>query len=225
MTLAPRSVPRHRGLRRSVAGFSLGLVAYVLSGCLYDADHPCGDDFDVYGDGVRCVCPAGTAYSPAGCVACGEHEVASDAGCTCAEGYSRPSTDAPCALTPSGLGAECDPAAPACEALFDHCEPAGEAGYCTTAGCTTNDECTGGYACNTDGVCQRPPVGLGQACETAADCASTEATFCESFMTHTCQVQGCRLDENDCFSGYECCDYSAFGLPQPLCVPEGVCAQ
>jgi hypothetical protein len=226
MIVASRSIPLSgRALSRWFSGLSLGLAAYAVTGCIYDADKPCGDDYAVYGDGVRCVCPEGTAYTPAGCVACGEHEVASASGCACEEGYSRPSADAPCVPTPSDLGAECDPAAPACDPLFDHCEPAGESGYCTTTGCTTNDDCSGGYACNAESVCQRPPVGLGQTCASADDCAGTEATFCESFMTHTCQVQGCQLDQNDCFSGYECCDYSAFGLPQPLCVPEGVCAR
>jgi hypothetical protein len=209
--------------RRWLGGVGLGLAAYTVSGCLYDPDEPCGDEFSVYGDNVRCVCPEGTAYSPTGCVACGEHEVASAAGCTCEDGYSRASAEEPCTETPSGLGAECDPNAPDCPAPYDHCEPTDGAGYCTTTGCTTNDDCTGGYRCNGSGVCQRPPLGLGQACASADDCAGTEATFCDNFMTHSCQVQGCRLDANDCFLGYECCDFSAFGLAQPLCAPEGTC--
>jgi hypothetical protein len=61
------------------------------------------------------------------------------------------------------------------------------------------------------------------ACETPDDCAGTEATFCDSFMTHSCQVQGCQVDPNDCFAGFECCDLSAFGLPEPLCIPTGAC--
>jgi hypothetical protein len=209
--------------RHWLFGVGLGVAAHAASGCLYDPDEPCGKELSVHGDNVRCVCPEGTAYSPTGCVTCGEHEVASAAGCSCKDGYSRASAEAPCTETPSGLGAECDPDAPDCAAPYDHCEPTSGTGYCTTTGCTTNDDCTGGYACNAAAVCQRPPIGLGQACASADDCAGTEATFCDSFMTHSCQVEGCRLDTNDCFPGNECCDFSAFGLLQPLCAPEGTC--
>jgi hypothetical protein len=41
-------------------------------------------------------------------------------------------------------------------------------------------------------------------------------------MTHACLVQGCSLDPDDCFAGYECCDLSMFGIPQ-ICVPKGTC--
>lgn len=200
----------------------LALLTQVIPGCLYDSDKPCGD-LDVYGDNARCVCPAGSAYTPDGCVACGAHEVASASGCVCEEGYSKPTADAPCAETPTGLGTECDPAAPSCPEPYDHCEPASDAGYCTTSGCSASTDCEGGYACNADAVCQRPPVGLGKSCSSPDDCAGTEATFCDTFQTHACQVQGCSLAPNDCFVGFECCDLSAFGLPEPLCVPQGLC--
>jgi hypothetical protein len=199
-----------------------GVLGASQAGCVYDADEPCGEDLVVYGDNARCVCPEGTAYTPTGCVACGEHEVPTEAGCSCEEGYSRPTADAACEETPSGLGADCDPAAPACEAPYDHCEPTSDGGYCTTEDCTTNADCEGGYACNEDSVCQRPPLGLGAACTGHADCAGTEATYCDTFVTNTCQVQGCQLDPNDCFSGFDCCDLSGFGLPA-LCVATGMC--
>lgn len=201
----------------------LGLTAHLMPGCLYDPDDPCSEGMEVYGDNMRCVCPEGSAYTPQGCVTCGEHEIASASGCSCEDGYSRPSADAPCVETPSGLGAECDPAAPMCLAPYEHCEPASDSGYCTTDGCTTTDDCENGYACNAGSVCQRPPLGQGMTCESADDCAGTEATFCELGLTHQCHVQGCQLEPNDCFPGYACCDLSMFGVPELLCVPEGTC--
>ncbi len=194
----------------------------VEPACLYDADQRCGDGLEYDSKDMRCVCPSGTVYAATGCVACQEHELASPAGCVCEEGYSRPTSDAACAPAPQGLGAECSPSSSSCAAPFDHCEPSGDSGYCT-ASCASSADCEGGYACNTESICQRPPAGLGQSCETPDDCAGTEATFCDTFQTHSCQVQGCQLDPNNCFAGYECCDLSAFGLPQPLCVPQGLC--
>lgn len=223
MTFARRSPPGGRiSVRRLVGLISLGVAMQAVSGCLYDADKPCGEGFVVYGDNARCVCPEGTVFTGTSCLKCGEHELASASGCMCQDGYSRPSAGAACVETPSGLGAACDTAAPMCATPFDHCEPGGAAGYCTNT-CAAPEDCSGGYACNASGICQRPPVGLGQACSTPDDCAGTEATFCDTFMTHSCQVQGCALTPNNCFSGFECCDLSAFGLPEPLCIPEGAC--
>jgi hypothetical protein len=199
-----------------------GVFGLSQAGCLYDSDEPCGEGLAVYGDNLRCICPEGTAYTATGCVACGEHEVATATGCACEEGYSRTTLDAACTETPSALGADCDPTAPACEAPYEHCEPTDDGGYCTTSGCSTGADCEGGYACNDDSVCQRPPVGLGTACTGAEDCAGTEATFCDLVVTRSCQVQGCQVDPNDCFSGFECCDLSMFGLPT-LCVATGAC--
>jgi hypothetical protein len=210
-----------RKLWRSWTGLAgLGVAVLAATGCLYDADKPCGD-LDVYGDNVRCVCPAGSVYTPDGCLTCGAHEVADATGCTCEDGYDRPSAGAPCA--PLGLGVACDPDAPTCDAPFTHCEPDADAGYCTSE-CTSSGDCNGGYACNDDSVCQRPPSGLGKPCTAPADCAGTEATFCDTVVAKSCQVQGCSLDSNDCFIGYECCDLTMFGVPQPLCIPEGACA-
>jgi hypothetical protein len=217
--------PRGRDRLRSLCLATVlgGLFGLSQGGCLYDSDKPCGDDLAVYGDNLRCVCPEGTAYTPSGCVACGEHEVVTATGCACEDGFSRPAPGEACSETPSGLGADCDPAAPACEAPYDHCELASSGGYCTTSGCTTSADCEGGYACNEASVCQRPPVGLGTPCTGPADCAGTEATFCDLVVTMSCQVQGCQLDPNDCFSGFECCDLSMFGVPEPLCVAAGAC--
>lgn len=202
----------------------MAFVAHTLPACVYDSNNPCGDGgFEVYGDNQRCVCPEGAVLTATGCIECGEHEVATATSCECETGYSRPGPGEPCEEA-AGLGAECDPASPECGSPYTHCEPAGDSGYCTTDGCGSSDDCDGGYACDADStVCKRPPLGLGTSCSTPEDCAGTEATFCDTFMTMTCQVQGCSLDPDDCFEGYECCDLSMFGLPEPLCVPTGAC--
>lgn len=215
---------KHRSTRRGrwLGVLWLGLLAQAVPGCLYDPDQPCSDGMEVYGDKARCVCPAGSVYTATGCVVCGVHEVAGPSSCDCEDGYSRPAAGEACALTPDGLGDACDPAAPDCPAPYDHCEPSSDSGYCTST-CETSDDCKGGYACNEDSICQHPPTGLGTPCTTPDDCAGTEATFCDTVVAHSCQVQGCKLDPNDCFSGYECCDLSSFGVPQPLCIPQGAC--
>jgi len=126
----------------------------------------------------------------------------------------------------------------ACDALSGPCtDPkyaichvtSGSTAYCTS-GCTTSADCQGGYACDaTTGpaywpsYCKRPPVGAGQACQSSADCAGTEATYCDLVVTHQCLVQGCKRTPDDCFSGTQCCDLSVFGVAQPVCVSTGTC--
>jgi len=216
---------RRHPLGRWIRLIGLGLTAQILPSCLYDSNHRCGDTMvqEGEGDSTRCVCPEGSYNSGTACVQCGAHEIATPTSCDCEPGYSRPGEGQACVETPEGLGAECDPAASSCSAPYDHCEPSSGSGYCTTTGCTTADDCEGGYACNASSVCQRPPVGQGKPCTSPDDCAGTEATYCDSFVTHTCLVQGCSLDPDDCFAGSECCDLSMFGVPQPICVAAGAC--
>jgi hypothetical protein len=125
-----------------------------------------------------------------------------------------------------GLGDACDTDAACVVDPYTYCQlTAGGAGYCTTKDCSDSSECTGGYACALDvtpSYCERPPTGQGAACESADDCASFEATYCETRQGHVCLVQGCTLGGNDCFSGWQCCDLSAF-LGAVLCIPEGNC--
>jgi hypothetical protein len=209
------------GLRCYVGAFFLATAGSALPACVYDADNRCGEGgFEVRDDEI-CVCPEGTVLTAGACVECGEHEVATGTACECEEGYSRPAAGEPCEEA-SALGSECDPSDSMCPAPYDHCEPDGDAGYCTIADCTSGDDCEGGYACNADSVCQRPPRGLGASCSSPEDCTGTEATFCDTFMTMSCQVEGCSLSPDDCFEGYQCCDLSMFGSPT-LCVPTGAC--
>lgn len=176
-----------------------------------------------------CVCAAGYGRSVATdpCAACGANAVTNASGaCECATGYVN--TGSGCEPLSAGLGVACSEATSPCtDVTYSVCHStSGAQGYCTKAGCTSAD-CTGGYACDTSGAtsyCRRPPLGAGTSCTSNADCASGEATYCDTYSSHVCMVQGCTLSPNSCFPGTECCDLSTYGVPQPLCVPQGACA-
>lgn len=232
-----RAVERRWSILRRAAGVRLrarllcmgGLLAgcgLAMGGCVYDAEDRCSPDQTVAGKGF-CVCLPGSVMTATGCVACGENEVATGSACVCAEGFSRPAEGAACEAGPSGLGAACDTAGSACpDPAYALCHAtAGSAGYCTEE-CTSSEDCEGGYACETAATpsyCRRPPVGAGQPCASDADCAGTEAPYCESFMLHQCVVGDCSPAAQDCFSGTQCCDFTQFGAPAPFCLPNGAC--
>jgi hypothetical protein len=198
--------------------------ALSLGACTFDPDDRCGEHQVIYGDNLRCVCEEGYAWTEGGCVACGEHEVAGPAGCLCEDGYARPTPDAPCEMQAAALGAPCDEANACADPVYSYCEP--DAGYCTESGCESSADCEGGYACDTESeptVCRRPPLGVGKSCSSDADCAGTEATFCDLVVSRTCLVQGCTVEPNDCFEGYICCDLTPF-VPAPICIPGASCS-
>jgi hypothetical protein len=75
-----------------------------------------------------------------------------------------------------------------------------------------------------------PPAPSGQdmPCSSEADCAGTDATFCETLQSNVCLVQGCAVGDSSCAPGRECCDLSAiplggFDTAGGLCIPEGAC--
>jgi hypothetical protein len=216
---------RSRGAKSAIFALLAG-AALAFVACTIDSNNRCDDREVLYGD-TRCVCAEGFAMSDHGCVSCGDHEIAGPSGCGCAEGYARASAQAACVPKPSGQGDACDGTTACPDPVYSHCQiTAGASGYCTSTGCASSANCTGGYACDATGApafCKRPPIGAGKACTSTADCAETEATFCETFMTHQCLVQGCTVAPNNCFEGMQCCDLSAFGLPQPICIPPGTC--
>jgi hypothetical protein len=115
------------------------------------------------------------------------------------------------------------------DATYDTCHPiegADGAGYCTSAGCADSEECPDGFACSDEGgerYCERPPTGQGAACQSAADCADFEATYCESFQRGVCLVQDCTVSPDSCHEGWTCCDLSSVGLDETLCVQDGLC--
>ncbi len=214
-----RRRPRYR-----YAAALLALIGSALAGaCTFDSSDRCGPHQKIYGGNQVCVCDATSAYTAAGCVPCGDHEVAGPTGCVCEPGFSK-SGGATCEPTPPGIGVACDAMTTCTDPVFKHCEMSAFGGYCTNEGCKSSADCTGGYACDTSsGICKRPPVGLSKSCTSNADCAGTEATYCDVFFAHACLVQGCTVAPDNCFEGWDCCDLSAFGVAQPLCIPAGAC--
>jgi hypothetical protein len=213
------------GVRRRALWMLLGLCS---PGCVLDQDDLCGPNQVSWAGKERCVCAEGTAYTADGCVACGEHEQSSPNGCVCEAGFARSLPTQPCSPIPEGIGTACTSDAECLNPGYPYCQTssAGDK-YCTTIGCADSAGCNGGYACNTAATppfCQRPPAGAGVPCTSDADCAGTEATFCDLFVSGTCLVRDCSVEPNSCFSGSECCDLSGFMLPK-LCIPAGACQQ
>lgn len=219
----PFGAPPHR--RRYLWRASVFvLLGFVASSCVLDSDDLCGPNQVIWGDDERCVCIEGTAYTPEGCVTCGANEVPSPGGCLCAMGFVRAAAGQPCQEIPAGIGQSCTNDAGCLNPEYPHCELSEGPGFCTSVGCTSRADCPSGYVCNTEAnptYC-RPPVGAGRPCTMPQDCAGTDAIFCDTFVSGTCLVQDCDLATNDCHQGTECCDVSAFGLPN-LCVAQGAC--
>ncbi len=212
--------------RYAIAGALFALLGALPSACTFDPKDRCGKNQLVWGDNELCVCDTKSAYTAMGCVPCGEHEVPGANGCVCEAGYSRRSSADACEESqpgPMGLGVPCSDSDTCMDETFNHCEKTSlGTGYCTSAGCTTTADCPNDYACMA-GVCKQPPVGQAKSCTSNADCAGTEATYCDTFASHSCLVQGCSVAPNDCFDGWDCCDLTAFGVPQPICVLAGGC--
>ena len=198
------------------------LLSVALSACVYDGDHRCGPHQQIL-DNDRCGCDDGYVPGTAGCVPCGDNEVASNGECLCVEGYARPATDAACDPIPDALGVACDTDSAPCPAgKYSLCQVTDEtSGYCTNT-CSEATDCDGGYRCHEDGAesyCRRPPVGYLDACESDADCQG-EATFCETIRTHQCLVPCSAGNTGVCFEGEVCCNFSLF---EPICVPNDAC--
>lgn len=219
--------------------------------CVYDAGQRCdGNQTEI--DDDRCICQEGFVAQAGGCVACAEHEVARAGACVCAPGYGR-STSGPCEACPpgevqvdqacacppgaerdpitascaqSGLGAACTADPDCIDASYPTCRLDAAPGYCTRQDCATDADCGEPFACDASGTpsyCRRPPLGQGAACTSSDDCAGTEATYCDTFASNLCLVEGCTPGGSDCFIGWSCCDLSSLGLNRQLCVTAGSC--
>ena len=204
----------------------LVVVAAIVGGCIYDADERCGPHMLVSAIDA-CICEEGYVLVGKECITCPEHERVQGSGCVCDAGYERLADGAACTVVPdSGPGADC--AAASCrDAAFPVCiEAPNQDRYCSSRGCEGSTDCPEGFACaaSAEGsFCQRSPKGMTSPCETDDDCQGYEATFCETLISHSCLVQGCSLSQNDCFEGWECCDVTSYGMPIPICIPEGNC--
>lgn len=214
-------------LARLVAGAGLALA----SSCLYDPGQRCdpGQVFDPVA--VLCVCDEkqNLVSGELGCVPCAEHERAMHDSCSCEEGYLRATPDAACTPIPLALGAACQSDADCTDPTYGTCHVSDGAGYCTSSGCAHSSDCAAGYGCNasaTPSYCQRLPEGSGKSCASDADCAGSQATFCEYLRSKTCFVEGCSVGGNDCLPGQECCDLTgpSLGLyKRQICVDQGSC--
>jgi len=237
-----------RGLIAKVCG----AATLWAAACVYDADRRCDTNQTEIEDD-RCVCQEGFIPQAGGCVPCGEHEIARGDTCVCAPGYGlgadarsceacaqgEVQVDGVCACEPgaerdpstqlctqSGLGATCSADADCNDAAYPICHIEGASGYCTRQGCAAADDCGGAFACDTStapSYCRRPPLGQGATCSSNADCAGTQATYCDTFSSNLCLVEGCTPGGSDCFIGWSCCDLSSLGLDRQLCVTDGSC--
>jgi hypothetical protein len=176
-----------------------------VSACLVDAGDPCGDELVETATGA-CMCPEGTVPDGARCAACGENEHPAGGECACDEGFVRATANASC----EPFSAECQP--PDCP------EPC-EGDDCEPASCESSAECASPLLCDVhgSGACEPPPEGLGKSCASDADCAGTEATYCEVFQTLTCQVENCVESSGVCPGDMQCCDFQILG--RSLCIP------
>ena len=203
----------------------LGAIAALWAvGCLYDEDGRCGDHQVYDPASFSCLCVAGAVAAVGGCEPCGAHELVVSNQCVCDEGFGRDGSGACVAQPDSALGDPCNTTdMPCVDEVVSFCALETDTeGYCTSAGCVSNDDCESGFTCVADGnpsYCARPPSGQGMSCASSADCEGLEASYCDTFMTRTCLVQGCSLEPDDCSAGYGCCDLSMFGVGL-LCIPE-----
>jgi hypothetical protein len=194
----------------------ISLVMLVTAGgCVYDTSERCGPAMELDATLDVCVCAPNAVVTGLGCTACTVDEVVVNGACGCAPGSTK-NSDNVCARV-AGLGDSCDSATPCTDAKYSFCAP-------TTGGVATSNTCT--QACSSDADCDsaytcatwetqpycREFEGVGKTCSSAADCAGTDAMFCDTFQSHTCIVNGCSLSANECPKGTMCCDFSSFGL-------------
>jgi hypothetical protein len=210
---------RHR--KKAIPLRLLPLLVLFPVGCLVDLDQRCGPDQRYDPESHRCACDDGHALVGNRCLACGEHELATPDGCRCEPGYLRASDDEPCEENDT-LGKACASDDDCPDPTYGYCAPdaASPGGYCTASGCSASTGCEGDYACNGLGdpsFCERPPSGVGHACNSDDDCADFEASFCETVVAHQCLVHDCKPDPTRCYGDWVCCDIGLIG--QSLCMP------
>jgi hypothetical protein len=215
-----RKHPNNTGARWCALWLPLS-CAFLLSACLVDLDHRCGENQHFDDENVNCACDADFALVGTSCVRCGENEVGAADGCVCAEGFSRATPDAACEAL-AALGQACNSDSDCGDARYGYCYVAtgDDAGYCTAPDCSTAADCPTDYGCNTrhsPSFCEAPPDGLGKACTSSADCEGHAASYCETVQAHACLVNDCASDPNKCHGDWVCCDIGL--LSQSLCLP------
>lgn len=217
-------------LRRVLTASSTALgcvaLAFVVSRCVVE-DGACSEH-QVPADEKMYTCRCENGYVPDeargyGCVKCGQNETSDGSKCTCKQGFARPDDDSACEkVEGSVIGSECGADKP-CTDPNPYCALSETPSYCTTKGCAKNDDCPSKWRCSEaegDKFCQKPPAGLGDSCQSNADCGK-EAPYCENFMTHTCIINNCVSQPSVCPSGLICCDLSAL-IGEAFCVDKSV---
>jgi hypothetical protein len=171
----------------------------LLSGCLVDSDHRCGDNQRLV-DGL-CLCTEDYVLQAGRCVSTGQRE-----------------------QPDGGLGAACAPGSSTCEdPAFPLCQaaPSGRS-YCTASGCLRNEDCGPGFVCNKGSTpsapsyCRRFYEGQKEQCTSTADCARFDAKYCV-VQLGMCIVRDCLPDGCDP-------DWTCFDLSQILPGEPKVCA-
>jgi hypothetical protein len=89
-----------------------------------------------------------------------------------------------------------------------------------TAGSGGSDEDGGMTDAGKPAMSEAVPTGLGEPCMSSADCASFDATFCDSFQSHSCLVEKCATGENACPKDTTCCDFSALLAGLSICTAD-----
>lgn len=187
------------------------LVLVAAGGCVYDANNLCGQYMTYDAALEACVCVDNAIVEDLGCAPCPADEVVIAGACGCAPGSAKSAADV-CERI-AGLGDPCESASDCTSSTYAYCAP-GVAGSTCTSTCEDDTDCADAYTCATwepQPYC-REFVGLGASCVSSADCAETDATFCDTYESHTCIVAGCSLDNGACPRGTMCCDFSQYGF-------------
>jgi len=187
----------------------------LAGGCAVDASDRCGSAMEYDATLNACVCVPNAVISGLGCTPCADDETVVSGSCACAPGSAKNAENV-CERV-VGLGDACDATSTCTNDKYSYCAPS-TAGVATsntcTAPCTSDADCDAAYTCATweaQPYC-REFAGFGKSCGTSADCADTDAKYCDTFQTHTCVVNGCSLETSDCPKGTMCCDFSNYGL-------------
>lgn len=211
-----------RVLTRTSTALGCIALAFTLSRCIAEdaacSEHQVPASDDLY----TCKCASG--YVPDkergyGCVACKANETEEKGECVCKPGYARPEAGAKCVKVEGSLiGSDCSEEMP-CTDPNPYCAFGESPAYCTKQGCSKNDDCPSKWRCDKSGAeafCKKPPEGLGDTCQTSADCGE-EAPYCEAFQTHTCIINDCLSRPSLCPSQMVCCDLTAL-IQESFCV-------
>ncbi len=207
--------------RRPGLRLAWGLVCLITgtTGCLVNESRCDANQVRDPDNAGLCKCIANAVLSPNGygCDKCSETEEIRGGKCECVPGYVRGAAGGCEKSTTSTLWEPCSEAEP-CTEPYPLCATVGGSQYCTNTGCKKNEDCPEDFVCRSEGAvsfCSKV-VGMIKTCATAADCAGTEALYCETLQAKVCLVQDC-VSSAACPSGWSCCDLKRF-IQTSLCI-------